>query len=224
MHLFGLQTRNVTNISWKGFRGVSLTIVFPVLGTQDFLMIPGSRFLIFPPLFPTLDYLRTMFVVGCLWGKYDISWEDYIKVNTSNSRQAVNVDFRHFRSRTDAFHNSLFVSFPRIWSTLPDDVSSEIVLNLFSVFAQFASMCVHLSLIVFIFYCVSLVFGDSLNSDLVRFLGIRQGPRCLLLILFLPFSLMICNCILSNLCTWTMNKSNQIKSNIQITCTYWVCI
>ena len=49
------------------------------------------------------DYLRTMFVVGCLWGKYDISWEDYIKVNTSNSWQPVNVDFRHFRSRTDAF-------------------------------------------------------------------------------------------------------------------------
>ena len=24
---------------------------------------------------------------------------------------------------------------------------------------------------------------------------------------------MICNCILSNLCTWTVNKSNQIKSN-----------
>ena len=42
-------------------------------------------------------------------------------------------------------------------------------------------MCVHLSLIVFIFYCVSLVFGDPLNSDLVRSLGIRQGPRCLLL-------------------------------------------
>ena len=43
-------------------------------------------------------------------------------------------------------------------------------------------MCVHLSLIVFIFYFVSLVFGDPLNSDLVRSLGIRQGPRYLLLI------------------------------------------
>ena len=48
-------------------------------------------------------------------------------------------------------------------------------------------MCEHLSLIVFIFYCVSLVFGDPLNSDLVRSLGIRQGPRCLLLFLFLLF-------------------------------------
>ena len=28
---------------------------------------------------------------------------------------------------------------------------------------------------------------------------------------------MICNCILSYLCTWTMNKSNQIKS-------YYTCI
>ena len=71
---------------------------------------------------------------------YDISWEDYIKVNTSNSRQVVNIDCRHFRSKTDAFHNSLFVSFPRI------------------VFEQFASMCVHLSLIVFIFLLCQLGF------------------------------------------------------------------
>ena len=48
-------------------------------------------------------------------------------------------------------------------------------------------MCVHLSLTVFISYCVSLVFRDPLNSDLVRSLGIRQGPGCLLLILFLLF-------------------------------------
>ena len=41
-----------------------------------------------PTAISLFDYLRTMFVVGCLWGKYDISWEDYIKVNTSNSRQS----------------------------------------------------------------------------------------------------------------------------------------
>ena len=64
------------------------------------------RILDIPTTISRFDYLRTMFVVGCLWGMYDISWEDYTKVNTSNSRQAVNVDFRHFRSRTDAFHNS----------------------------------------------------------------------------------------------------------------------
>ena len=107
----------------------------------------GLQILDIPTTISRLDYLRTMFVVGCLWGKYDISWDDYIKVSTSNSRQAVNVDFRHFRSRTDAFHNSLFVSFPRIWSTLLDDVSSESCPQFVFVFAQFASMmCVHLSL------------------------------------------------------------------------------
>ena len=59
-------------------------------------------------------------------------------------------------------------------------------------------MCVHLSLTVlflfsfiYLFYCVSLVFVDPLNSDLVRSMGIRQGPCCLLLILFLLFSLML---------------------------------
>ena len=67
-------------------------------------------------------------------------------------------------------------------------------------------MCVHLSLTTFLFcfvfvfcllfvclflYCVSLVFGDPLDSDLVRSMGIRQGPRCLLLILFLLFSLIL---------------------------------
>ena len=78
-----------------------------------------------------------------MWGKYDISREDYIKVSTSISRQTVNVDFRHFRSRTDAYHNSLFVSFPRIWSTLADDVSSEIVFNLFS-FSRRLRRCVYI--------------------------------------------------------------------------------
>ena len=106
-------------------------------------------------------FLGIMFVVGCLWGKYDISWEDYIKVNTSYSRQAVNVDFRHFRSRTDAFHNSLFVSFPRIWSTLPDDVSSEIVLNLFS-FSRSLRRCMYIYHKLFLFLIVSVWFSETL--------------------------------------------------------------
>ena len=54
VHHFGLQTGNVTNIRWKRFRGVLLAIVFPVLGTQDHLTIPGSELSIFPPLFPVL--------------------------------------------------------------------------------------------------------------------------------------------------------------------------
>ena len=47
----------------------------------------------------------------------------------------------------------------------------------------FRAVCIDVCtfIIVFIFYCVSLVFGDPLNSDLVRFLGMHQGPRCLLL-------------------------------------------
>ena len=61
--------KEVTNISWKGFRGASLVIVFPVLGTQDLLMIPGSRFLIFPPLFPGL----IIFVPCLLLGVYGAS-------------------------------------------------------------------------------------------------------------------------------------------------------
>ena len=89
-------------------------------------------------------------------------------------------------------------------------------------------MCVHLSLIVFIylfiffifyflffffFFCVSLVFGDPLNSDLVRSLGIRQGPRCLLLIFVFAVFLSCFVSVFYHICTWTMNKSNQIKSN-----------
>ena len=40
---------------------------------------------------------------------------------------------------------------------------------------------------IFEIFSVSLVFRDPLNSDLVRSMGIRQGPCCLLLILFLLF-------------------------------------
>ena len=45
MHFFWLQTRKVTNISWKGFRGGSLAIVFPVLGSQDLLDTINNNFL-----------------------------------------------------------------------------------------------------------------------------------------------------------------------------------
>ena len=40
---------------------------------------------------------------------------------------------------------------------------------------------------IFEIFSVSVVFRDLLNSDLVRSMGIRQGPCCLLLILFLLF-------------------------------------
>ena len=97
-----------------------------------------------PTTISPFDYLRTMFL---LLGVYGVSMTSVGRItsrlHTSNSRQAVNVDFRHFRSRTDAFHNSLFVSFPRIWSTLPDDVSSESVLNLFS-FSRSLRRCVYI--------------------------------------------------------------------------------
>ena len=86
-----------------------------------------------PTTISRFSFLRIMSVVGCLWSKYDFGWEDYIKVNTSHTRQAANLDFRHcFRSRADSFHHSLFVEFPRIWSGLPDDVTSEGLFNIIS--------------------------------------------------------------------------------------------
>ena len=49
-----------------------------------------------------------------------------------NFRQAVNLNFRHFRSRKDASHNSLFLSRKFGPPHLMTVVSSEIVFNLFS--------------------------------------------------------------------------------------------
>ena len=86
-------------------RHISLIVGLPT--------VQGCRPLRFPPFFLAFDYLRIMFAVGCLWNKYNISWADYIKLNTLSSRQAVNIDFRHFhRSQSDTFHNCLFVAFP----------------------------------------------------------------------------------------------------------------
>ena len=88
-----------------------------------------------PTVNSRFDYLRIMFVAGCLWSKYDIDWYNFVKLSASSSRQASNTDFRHmFKSRTEAFHNSLFVAFPRMWSTLPSDTRGDIVFSL-SVFA-----------------------------------------------------------------------------------------
>ena len=64
-----------------------LAIVFPVLGTQDLLMIPGSRFLIFPPLFPALIifvpclllgvYGASMTSVGRITSRLTLKWPRY---------------------------------------------------------------------------------------------------------------------------------------------------
>lgn len=75
-------------------------------------------------------YLRVMFIIGCLWSKYNIHWSDLIQVNTHNSRLAANLNFlHHYHSRTDAFHNSLFVSFPRLWSLIPVNISNIAVFS-----------------------------------------------------------------------------------------------
>ena len=42
----------------------------------------GEKTLDIPTTISRLEYLYIMFIAGFLWGKYDISWEDYIMENT----------------------------------------------------------------------------------------------------------------------------------------------
>ena len=81
----------------------------------------------------------------------NIILEDDIKVNTSNSRQVVSLDLLCFRSRTAAFHNSLFILLQEF-----DDVSAKIASVCF-VFLQIASVFVH-----FFIDCFSIVLISSL--------------------------------------------------------------
>ena len=154
VHRFGLQTEKVTNISWKGFRGVSLDIAFPT-------RFPGPchsydtrlRTLGIHTTNSRFDYFRAMFVVGCLWGKYDISWEDNTKVNTSTSsisRQAVNVV--SVISGAELMLTIIHCLFHLQEFGPPYPMMSKVKLFQFVfVFAQVASMCVHLSLTVCLF-------------------------------------------------------------------------
>ena len=98
--------------------------------------------------------------VGQIWY---ICWENYIKINTSCRSR-----FLPLRRRTDAYHNSLFVLFSRIWSNLPNDVSSEIGFSLFLFLHRLHQCSFSLTVYLFIFIflincvfvvCVSLVSG-----------------------------------------------------------------
>ena len=101
-------------------------------------MIPGSRFLIFPPLFLALIIFVPYLLLGAYGASMTSVGEDYIKRNTSNSRQAVNVDFRHFRSRTDAFHNHCLFHFKEFGPPYP----MMSVVKLSSICFSFEAVCI----------------------------------------------------------------------------------
>ena len=62
-----------------------------------------------PTTFSHFDYLRTMLL--------DVCGANVIRL--THFREVINLDFRCFRSKTDAFHlSSLFVSFPRTMLSL----------------------------------------------------------------------------------------------------------
>ena len=70
-----------------------------------------------------------MFVVKCLYNKFDIPIGDYLVVN---SRHTDSVKFHHQRARANAAHHSLFHRFPRLWESLPRCVTDTLVFGLSS--------------------------------------------------------------------------------------------
>ena len=68
-----------------------------------------------PLLINRLYFLSISFVVKCLYNSFDVNISNYIQINT---RHTDTVKFHHQSSRTNAFHHSLFIRFPRIWDQI----------------------------------------------------------------------------------------------------------
>ena len=79
-----------------------------------------------PLLINRLHFLSISFVVKCLYNSFDVNISNYIQINT---RHTDTVKFHHQSSRTNAFHHSLFIRFPRIWDSLPVDVKNQIIVG-----------------------------------------------------------------------------------------------
>ena len=69
-----------------------------------------------PLLINRFHFLSISFVVKCLYNSFDVNISNYIQINT---RHIDTVKFNYQSSRTNAFHHSLFIRFPRIWDSLP---------------------------------------------------------------------------------------------------------
>ena len=79
-----------------------------------------------PLLINRLHFLSISFVGKCLYNSFDVNISNYIQINT---RHTDTVKFHHQSSRTNAFHHSLFIRFPRIWDSLPVDVKDQIIVG-----------------------------------------------------------------------------------------------
>ena len=80
-----------------------------------------------PSLLNRLNFLSVVFVAKCLYNKFDLTLDGIVKLNPRHTEQ---VKFVHHASRTVALHESLFVRFPRLWDSLPNDVTESILLSL----------------------------------------------------------------------------------------------
>ena len=79
-----------------------------------------------PLLINRLHFLSISFVVKCLYNSFDVNISNYMYIQI-NTRHTDTVKCHHQSSRTNAFHHSLFIRFPRIWDSLPVDVKDQII-------------------------------------------------------------------------------------------------
>ena len=80
-----------------------------------------------PLLMNRLEFLSISFAAKCLCRKFDIPILNYLALNT---RHLNTVKFWHLQSRTNAFYQSLFVRFPRIWDSLVLNTRNSILYDI----------------------------------------------------------------------------------------------
>ena len=79
-------------------------------------------------------YFRSIsFIAKCLYLKFDLPILNFISIN---ARHSDTLKFCHVHSRTNAFHQSLYVKFPRMWDSLDPDTRNSLLFSLTSFLAR----------------------------------------------------------------------------------------
>ena len=109
---------------WVPYQIQHITAINKPLRRVTKLCVKGEftdrlNFLNLPTIEQRLKFLSIIFIVKCLYNLNDFNIFDFIEIN---SRHLETVSFKHKFARTNAFKNSLFINFPRLWQSISPEI------------------------------------------------------------------------------------------------------
>ena len=79
-----------------------------------------------------LEYLDILFFFKCKLGHIDICVDSYVSFCSGRSRRgATGLFLNNIKANTSLFRNSFFVRISNVWNAIPDELKSEVSVNVF---------------------------------------------------------------------------------------------